>query len=96
MRYPYVSVTWACPKKVERIGIRRCASSPLRYQFNRFHGSAPAARGKNTFGPRNSLGRQSRSWLFQLLPVHITDADKLAASDSKTFDFHFAEGPDRS
>src|ERR1700739_4674346 len=58
----------------------------------RFHGIAPAARGKHTFGIANSLRHQSHSWFFQLFRVHITDTDELAASDSKTPDFHLGAG----
>src|ERR1019366_2799878 len=52
----------------DHIGMKKTPRSIADF---RFHGTAPAARGKHTFGTGNSLWHQSHSWIFQLFPAHI-------------------------
>src|SRR6266853_4379495 len=71
--------------RADHIGMKKTPRSIVDF---RLHGTPPGARGKHTFCIGNSLRNQSHSWPFQLFPSHITDADKLATSDSEGFDFH--------
>src|ERR1017187_5884490 len=54
--------------RADHIGMKKTPRSIADF---RFHGTAPAARGKHTFGTGNSLWHQSHSWIFQLFPAHI-------------------------